>query len=119
MLALSTGEYLGYSAALFYTLFYVLLSINVFQGLFLFRKQRGKELIVTLSELKSVSRALPLAAALFSLTFFSFAGVPPLAGFFTKMYVIQSLIDVGALSAIFFVIVFSILSLFIMFVLLK
>lgn len=70
---MASGTSLGLSSSLLYSIFYVVLSVNVFQGLFLFRKYRSNEVVATLSEFKSVFRALPVAASLFSLTFFSFA----------------------------------------------
>ena len=67
-------------------------------------------LIETITELKGIVRTSPLVAASLALSFFSFAGVPPLAGFFTKALILKTLLDTGAIFTLLFVALFSVLS---------
>lgn len=85
------GSAAGYSASLFYILIYATMSCAAF-GLILFLSRKGFE-SDRLNDLKGLSKRSPWSALLFLILMFSMAGVPPTAGFFAKLSVIQALID--------------------------
>lgn len=88
----------GKAAMLFYLLVYVLATVGAFAGLEIL-KVKGRS-VETLNDLRGLARssdfdcrliAWSLAAFMFSL-----AGVPPLAGFWGKLAVFFSALDIGA-----------------------
>jgi len=66
------------------------MSINSFGFVLYFFRGYGNNYLV---ELSGLSRKEPVLAATFSLCLFSIAGIPPLAGFFSKYNVLLALID--------------------------
>ena len=88
-----SGSSIGYSAALFYVLVYAVMSLAAF-GLILFLAREGYE-SDNLSDLKGLSKRHPWSALLMMILMFSMAGIPPTAGFFAKLSVIQALINAG------------------------
>ncbi len=87
------GTAAGYSAALFYILIYATMSCAAF-GLILYLSSKDYE-SDQLSDLKGLGKRSPRIALLVLILMFSMAGVPPTAGFFAKMWVIQVLLDAG------------------------
>ncbi len=83
----------GYSAALFYVLVYATMTCAGF-GLILYLSSNGFE-SDKLSDLKGLSQTSPMLALLLLIIMFSMAGVPPTAGFFAKLSVIQALVNAG------------------------
>lgn len=94
VLGFSTGTSLGFVAALFYLIVYVLLNLNFFSLLFSLRRLHGFRLS-RLSDLALLTRADPVSASQMALNLFSMAGIPPLAGFFSKLYVLLALVQSG------------------------
>ncbi len=87
------GSASGYGASLFYILIYATMSAAAF-GLILFLSRKDFESDL-LADLKGLSMRRPFIALLFLILMFSMAGVPPTAGFFAKLSVIQVLIETG------------------------
>jgi len=83
----------GYSAALFYTLIYVLVALGSF-GVILFASRQGFE-ADELEHYKGLYKRDPLLALFMMLFMFSTAGVPPFAGFWAKLRIIQELWATG------------------------
>ncbi|HKD55014.1 MAG TPA: NADH-quinone oxidoreductase subunit NuoN [Steroidobacteraceae bacterium] len=79
----------GYSAALYYTLVYVLVALGSF-GVILLVSAKGFE-ADRLDDYKGLYRRDPLLAAAMMVMMFSFAGVPPFVGFWAKLRIIQVL----------------------------
>ena len=86
-----SGTAEGYSAALFYVLVYATMSCAAF-GLILYLSESDFE-SDRLEDLKGLGRRHPWLAFLMLILMFSMAGVPPTAGFFAKMSVIQALVN--------------------------
>jgi len=85
-----SGSEQGYSASLFYVLIYAVMSLGAF-GVILFLAHAGHE-SDQLNDLKGLSKRSPWVAFLLLILMLSMAGIPPTAGFFAKLSVIQSLI---------------------------
>ncbi len=86
----------GYSAALFYTLTYILMTIAAF-GVILMVSRNGCE-GDQLEHYKGLHQRDPLLAGALAFTMFSTAGVPPFVGFWAKLHVIQALLGSGLLT---------------------
>jgi NADH-quinone oxidoreductase subunit N len=86
-----SGTEAGYSASLFYILVYATMSCGAF-GVILYLSGKDFE-SDNLSDLKGLSKRSPWIALLLLILMFSMAGVPPTAGFFAKLSVIQALLN--------------------------
>src|SRR5690606_35763136 len=86
---------MAYGSALFYMVIYVLSTLVTF-GLILLLSRRGFE-CENISDFAGLNRRSPILAAMLMLSMFSLTGIPPLAGFYAKLAVLQSLIGAGYL----------------------
>lgn len=84
---------LGYSAAMFYTIAYVLTTTASF-GIILLLARHGFE-ADQIEDLKGLNQRNPWYAFLVMVVMFSLAGVPLTIGFFAKLTVIEAVIGVG------------------------
>ena len=80
-------------SVLFYSVIYILMSISSFSLLLAIRKNYDLKKIKYIEDLNIISRVNPLLGVCFAITFFSIAGVPPFAGFFSKMFLFFSTIN--------------------------
>jgi NADH-quinone oxidoreductase subunit N len=93
VLGFVTGTDGGYSAALYYTLVYVLVALGSF-GVILLASRAGFE-ADELDHYKGLHARDPLLALVMMILMFSTAGVPPFVGFWAKLRVIQELWATG------------------------
>ena len=91
LLGILSGTDEGYGASLFYVLVYATMSCAAF-GLVLYLSDKNFE-SDQLNDLKGMSKRSPLLALFILILMFSMAGVPPAAGFFAKLSVIQALVN--------------------------
>lgn len=110
MLAVSSNSIEGFFAAYYYLLIYSFTSLAIFVILLSVRKYSDYLKIKNLEDFSSLFRNNPPIAITFSLFLFSLAGIPPLAGFFSKLFVFLSLIKVGSYLSSVLVIVTSVVS---------
>ncbi len=71
-----------------YLIIYMMMTIGAFAALMTLRK-RG-QLLENIDDLVGLSKDAPLVALCMTILLFSLAGVPPFAGFFAKLFVIQN-----------------------------
>ena len=83
----------GYAAAMFYMLVYTAMSLGGF-GMVVLLSREGFE-ADRLEDYRGLNQRNPWYAFLMLLLMFSMAGVPPTAGFYAKLLVIQSAINAG------------------------
>ncbi len=83
----------AYSSAMFYLATYVLTTLGTF-GLIMFLSRKGFE-SEQIDDLAGLSRRSPWVAGVMTVFMFSLAGIPPMAGFFAKLAVIQALVTTG------------------------
>ena len=83
----------GYSAAMFYTVTYVLTTLVSF-GIVMLVSREGFE-ADQLDDFKGLNQRSPWYAFMMLLAMFSLAGVPPTVGFYAKFSVIAAAVDVG------------------------
>ncbi len=93
LLGILAGTDAGYSAALFYTLAYVVMSIGGF-GMILLLARQGYE-AEQLDDLRGLNDRSPVMAFVFLLLMFSMAGIPFTLGFWAKLAVLQAVVGVG------------------------
>ncbi|HEX5862766.1 MAG TPA: NADH-quinone oxidoreductase subunit NuoN [Casimicrobiaceae bacterium] len=83
----------AYSAAMFYTVTYVLTTLVGF-GVVLLLSREGFE-ADQLDDLKGLNQRSPWYAFMMLLAMFALAGVPPTVGFYAKFSVIAAAVDIG------------------------
>ncbi len=89
LLGFVTGTRAGYSAALYYTLVYVVMVLGSF-GVILLASRKGFE-AEELDDYRGLYARDPLLALAMMALMFSTAGVPPFVGFWAKLRIIQEL----------------------------
>lgn len=97
------------SSVIFYCIVYMLTSILSFSLLLSIRKSSDLKKFKYIEDLAAVSKVNPFIGVSFLIAFFSIAGIPPFAGFFSKMFIFFSAISqslffltfVGILSSVF------------------
>lgn len=110
LLAASSNSVEGFFAAYYYLLVYSVTGLGVFIILLSVRKYTSYLKIKNLSDFSSMFRNNPSLAFSFSIFMFSLAGIPPLAGFFSKLFVFLSLIKIESYLASAIVITTSVVS---------
>jgi NADH-quinone oxidoreductase subunit N len=85
------GNEQGLAAAMFYTFTYVLMAAAAF-GMVILLSRRGFE-AERLEDFKGLNGRSPWFALVMLMIMFSMAGVPPFVGFYSKLIVLQSVLD--------------------------
>lgn len=93
LLGVMAGTFAGYSAAMFYVITYVLMSLGAF-GLVVYLSRSGRE-AEDLEDYRGLNSRNPWLAALMAMLMFSMAGIPPFIGFYAKLAVLQALVGAG------------------------
>jgi len=91
LMGLAAGSAFGVQAMLIYMAIYVTMNVGVFA--FILNMERDGQAITDINSLNMYSRTEPLRAAAMMVLLFSLAGIPPLVGFFGKLYVLQAAVD--------------------------
>jgi len=93
LVGLAAGGADGVRGLLIYMAIYLFMTLGSFACILSMRR-RGV-MVEEIADLAGISRSNPLTAAAFALFMFSMAGIPPLAGFFGKLYVFLPAISAG------------------------
>jgi NADH-quinone oxidoreductase subunit N len=89
----SPAEQAGLQAVLFYSVAYSFMNLGAFAVVAALQRRPG--VTSQLTTFAGLGRRAPLLAALMLLFLLSLTGIPPLAGFWGKWYVIQAALQVG------------------------
>ena len=108
LLGFATGIVSGYSAAVFYILVYILMSLAAFGMIILLNKQ-GFE-ADKISDFRGLSQHSPWFALMMLIIMLSMAGIPPFIGFYAKFFILQQLLDAGFVAITIIVVVFAVIS---------
>ena len=100
----------AYSASMFYAVVYVLMSLGAF-GIVILLSRAGFE-ADSLSSYKGLNRRSPWFAFVMLLMMFSLAGIPPTAGFYAKLTVLQATIAAGQVWLAVVAVMFSLIGAF-------
>src|SRR5690554_5398563 len=106
----SEGAGLAYGSSLFYMVIYVLTTLVTF-GMIMLLSRRGFE-CENIADLKGLNRRNPIMAAMLMLAMFSLAGIPPLAGFYAKLAVLQALVGADHVAVAVVAVLFSLIGAF-------
>ena len=98
---------LGVQALLIYMLIYLVTNLGVFACIISLETTEGKT-VSKISDLSGLSRSYPLISFSMAMLMFSFAGIPPLAGFFGKYLIFRSAIENGLIELAIFGLVVSV-----------
>jgi len=109
-LGLLTGTKAGLEAALFYTIVYVLMAAAAF-GVLILMSRRGFEAEM-LDDFKGLNQRSPWFAAMMMLIMVSMLGLPPLAGFYAKWWVLAAVLNAGHLWLAIVAVMFSVIGAF-------
>jgi len=90
LIGLAAGSAEGVRGVLIYLAIYVVMNVGTFAVILCMR--RGQGMVEDITELAGLSRTHPMLALAMTVFMFSLAGVPPLAGFFGKLYVFMAAI---------------------------
>ena len=93
LMGLAAGTVGGVQAMLLYMAIYVVMNIGTFA--FILSMSRDGMEITDIASLNQLSKARPGAALALLVLMFSLAGIPPMVGFFAKLYVLQAAVDAG------------------------
>lgn len=91
LLGLAAASSIGFSAAMFYTIFYAIMSLGGF-GIITLLTHQGID-IESIDDLKGLNSRSPWLAFMFLLVLFSMAGIPPTVGFFAKLGVLEAVVS--------------------------
>ncbi len=106
------------SSAVFYIIVYAFISLGTFGFLLLIKSPDNKENdeknkeIFSISSLSGLAKTNPVVAFSLATLMFSSAGIPPLAGFFSKFLILISILKQGYLITAILAILFSVISAF-------
>jgi NADH-quinone oxidoreductase subunit N len=91
LVGLAAGTEAGVRGVMIYMAIYVVMVVGAF-GCILCMREKGR-FVEGIGDLAGLARTQPLLAAVFAVFLFSLAGIPPLAGFFGKLYVFLAAIE--------------------------
>jgi len=88
---IAAGTNTGIQSAIVYLSIYLVMSLGAFACIFMFKRENIY--YENINELSGMSRNHPRLALSFLIILFSLAGIPPLAGFFAKLYIFIAVIE--------------------------
>lgn len=91
LVGLAPGTAGGVRSVLLYLAIYLFMTVGTF-AVILCMRQRGR-MVEGIDDLAGLSKTHPVLAAVMAVFMFSMAGIPPLAGFFGKLYVFLAAIE--------------------------
>ena len=96
LVGLAAGTGVGVYAVLVYAAIYLTMTVGVFGCILALR--RGGRNVEDLADFAGLAQHQPLLALAIGVFMFSLAGVPPLAGFFGKLYVFMAAVEAGLIT---------------------
>ncbi|MDH5592562.1 MAG: NADH-quinone oxidoreductase subunit N, partial [Gammaproteobacteria bacterium] len=96
LLGILSGSQEGYAASMFYALVYAVMSLGAF-GMIILMSRQGFE-ADNIDDYKGLSERNPWYALMMLILMFSMAGIPPMVGFYAKLSVIKSVVDINLIA---------------------
>ena len=93
LVGLSSGIYEGLQSSIFYLMAYTIMSIGLFN--IILSVQKKDKPFYYLNSFINMNKVNQMLAFMFTIILFSMVGIPPLVGFFSKLYVFFSAIEAG------------------------
>ena len=91
LLGLASGSEKGIQAVVFYLAIYLVMTLGVFATILMMK--RRDVMLEDISDLAGLARSQPLMAFALLIFMFSLAGIPPLAGFWGKLYIFIAAVE--------------------------
>ena len=91
LVGLAVGSEAGVRAVLIYLAIYLFMNVGTFACILCMR--RGGRMVEGIDDLAGLGKSHPMLALALAIFMFSMAGIPPLAGFFGKLYVFLAAIE--------------------------
>jgi len=110
LLGILSGTANGFASAMFYTITYAITSSVAF-GVLLLLNRKGSE-AENIADLTGLNDTHPWHAAMLAIAMFSMAGVPPTVGFYAKLSVLQSVVQIDLVWLAVYAVLFSVIGLF-------
>ncbi len=106
LIGLAAGTEAGIRGIAIYLAIYLAMNVGTFACILCMRRRDG--MVEGIEDLKGLSKTNPMMAAVLAAFMFSMAGIPPLAGFFGKLYIFLAAIQaelytlavIGVLSSV-------------------
>ncbi|MBT5157471.1 MAG: NADH-quinone oxidoreductase subunit NuoN [Rhodobiaceae bacterium] len=86
----------GISSVILYMALYAVMTLGTFACILSMRRDSGP--VEKIDDLAGLSQTRPFMAGCLAILMFSLAGIPPMAGFFGKLFVFRAAIDAGLYS---------------------
>jgi NADH-quinone oxidoreductase subunit N len=93
LVGLAAGTQEGVQAFLIYLVIYLVMNVGMFS--FIIAMERDGQPVVGISDLSGLARTRPTQALALAVLLFSLAGIPPMVGFFAKLFVFKAAVDAG------------------------
>ena len=93
LIGLAAANPSGVRAIVLYMTIYMVMSAGTFAVILCMRRDGG--MVEEISDLSGLSRNHPAMAVALTILMFSMAGIPPMAGFFGKLFIFQSAVGAG------------------------
>lgn len=109
MLSVFSGTAQGMAATIFYVFVYVFSNLAAFGVISAIEDKTGK---VNMNDYNGLYQTNPKLAIAMMITMFSLGGIPPTAGFFSKLFVFMAAMEQGMTILVFFALLNTVISLF-------
>ena len=106
LMGIANGSIIGIRSLCLYMIIYMIMSLAIFTIIIALRNNNKH--VEEINQLSGLSKTNPIISIFLSILLFSLAGIPPLAGFFAKFYVLFAAID----AELYFLAIFGVLSAF-------
>jgi len=107
---IAAASEVGIKAVIIYATIYMLTSIGTF-AIVMMMKQKDR-MVENIRDLSGLASRQPMIALSMAIMMFSMAGIPPLAGFFSKLFIFQAAIDAGLYGLVIMGVLTSVISAF-------
>ena len=107
LLGFAAGNAEGVQAALFYTLIYVISAAAAF-GMIILLSNKGFE-AEAIDDFRGLNQRSPWFAGMMLLVMVSMIGIPPLAGFYAKWWILEALLNAGETWVAAVAVIFSVI----------
>lgn len=91
LLGLASGTEKGIQGVVFYLAIYMVMTLGVFSIILLMK--RKETMVEEVSDLAGLGKSHPMMALAMMVFMFSLAGIPPLAGFWGKLYIFMAAVE--------------------------
>ena len=91
LIGLAVGDAVGVRGVLIYMAIYLVMNLGTFACILCM--SRGERMVEGIDDLAGLSRSHPMLALALAIFMFSMSGIPPLAGFFAKLYIFLAAIQ--------------------------